>query len=477
MEVNRLFRHTRIHLAGWYAGVMGIILGLCGLGVWHLLTQNAWRSVEQELTSVAGTLHDQLETKLTEPGQLPPAVPETLPGLCLVDRPCAWVAEASPRHILGLAQQGQYYLHFFDLQGRRLAFLGLSPGEHPIAPLEGWQTWSSWNHASTSNNTQRLRYRQHSLILKTVDGRPWGVMQVGKSLQHYDTELRMLQWVLGLGLPTAMFLIGTAGWGLAGRAMGPIYRSYQLMQQFTSDAAHELRTPTAALLATVESVSDQQSSFTSEIQTILSTVERQSRRLAALVQDLLLLARMDQQQQLQEAEPCCLNELLSDVVEGISVLEIAAALKLTLHLEVASPLYVIGNERQLGCALSNLILNALKYTPPGGAVQVVLAQAAHQAMVQVRDTGIGIAPVDQERIFDRFYQVNRNQPCANPAASPGTGLGLAIAQAIVHAHQGTLTVASAIDRGSTFTLRLPCPVCPSPGGSIRGSSVNSAISS
>ena len=186
------------------------------------------------------------------------------------------------------------------------------------------------------------------------------------------------------------------------------------------------------------------------MQETLGAIARQNSRLAQLVQDLLLLSRMNQKTLAEKRQSCCLNDLISDLVESLSVLEIAAPIKLTTQIRVKEPLYVTGNENQLSRLVSNLVVNALQYTSAGGTVAVILEREDSYALIHVQDTGIGIAPENQSRIFDRFYRVNSDRS----RQTGGAGLGLAIAKAIAQSHRGAIQVKSDLGRGSTFTVRL-----------------------
>ncbi len=205
----------------------------------------------------------------------------------------------------------------------------------------------------------------------------------------------------------------------------------------------------AATQATVESAL-RLYSFTSETQDIFSAIERQNRRLTQLVTDLLLLARMEKQP-LSVQNRCCLNDLVSDLVEELASLAIASNLQLASNLKVHQPLTVLGNESQLYQLVSNLIINAIQYTPKGGQVNVTLERSHNFALISVQDTGIGIDEAEQRRIFERFYRVNSDRS----RVTGGSGLGLAIASVIVQAHKGSLQVQSQLGKGSTFTVRLP----------------------
>jgi signal transduction histidine kinase len=443
MNQNRLFFLTRWRLASLYAGVMGIILSLSGLCIYQWMAHTDWQALDRELESVAGTLHDGLEPKLKQPGQIEPSVEQVLPSLCLADNICPSQSTIpTNRHVLGAVQQDGYYLRFLDLSGRMIATLGQQPeGISPPVQQAPWQTLQD----SAGN-----RYHQVSLLLKTDRAQPWGYMQIGRSLRDFDAHLSNTKIVLLIGLPVAMLLVSVASWWLAGLAMRPVYQSYYQIQQFTADAAHELRTPLAAIRATVEATLDADDLTVIEARGTLQTIDRQNHRLSQLVQDLLLLSRMDLKVLTLKRQSCCLNDVVNDLVEEFTALAIAADLQLTSHTQVHYSLYVLGDEEQLYRLIANLINNAIQYTSRG-EIMVLLNREDHHALVQVQDTGIGIASEDQPRLFDRFYRVNRDRS----RQTGGSGLGLAIASAIAQSHHGAITVKSELGKGSTFTVRLP----------------------
>jgi signal transduction histidine kinase len=151
---------------------------------------------------------------------------------------------------------------------------------------------------------------------------------------------------------------------------------------------------------------------------------------------------------------CCLNDIVNDSVEELEALAMSAKITLRSKVRVYEPLNIVGVPEQLYRLVSNLIVNAIQYTSAGTSVTVVLDRSHLDALIQVQDTGIGIAPEDRSRIFDRFYRVNSDRS----RNTGGSGLGLAIAKAIVQAHQGSIQVQSELGKGSTFTVRLPLEV-------------------
>jgi signal transduction histidine kinase len=440
MKHNKVFHSTRLRLASLYTGTMGVILTLCGVVFYEAMAHSHLSELNHRIESVAGTLHDALEASLREPGKLDPIVQKFLPGLCVAQTNCSNQNFAAS-HYLGVFQQDGYYIRFLDLSGHLLA----SDGQVPVDLPEQLET-EPWQTLETSNGN---RYRQFSLILKTTDQVPWGYMQVGRSLNELEGHMVWVRWILLVGLPSAMMLVVVASWWLAEQAMQPVYRSYRQMQQFTGDAAHELRTPLAAIQANLESTLTPEATD-AEAWDTLRIVERQNARLSKLVQDLLLLSRMDLQGLPAKQQVCNLNDLVNDLVEEFAALAIAADVSLAVDLQSTNPTTVFGNEQQLYRLVANLIINAIQYTPAGGKVIIRLTQDDHHAQIQIQDTGIGISSEDQSRIFDRFYRVHSDRS----RQTGGAGLGLAIAQAVALAHQGSIQVRSS-GEGSIFTVRLP----------------------
>ncbi|MEW5857610.1 MAG: two-component system sensor histidine kinase RppB [Cyanobacteriota bacterium] len=448
MNENKLFQLTRWRLTRWYAGVMGVILSLCGVAVYEAIARANWVALDRELESVAGTLHDSIEPILQQPGRLEPDVEQLLPDICVVGEKCVSQIENPTRHTLGAIHQGDYYVRLLDSSGRPVALAGLQPVG--LAATDKGDRVSTAPLWQILQNRQGTRFHQISLSLHTEDNRPWGYLQVGRSLKELDDHLTALKFILLLGLPVAMIVVAGSSWWLAGLAMQPIYQSYGQIQQFTADAAHELRTPLAAIQATVESTLRMNQLSELEARDTLKAIERQNYRLSELVRDLLLLSRMDRQVLPVKYRPVCLNDLVSDVTEELSALAIAADLTLSIDIRTPEPLHVNGDEEQLYRLIFNLVVNAIQYTPAGGQVAVIL-DSSTQALIYIKDTGVGIALPEQTRIFDRFYRVNSDRA----RHTGGSGLGLSIAKAIATAHNGSIDVQSELGKGSTFTIRLP----------------------
>lgn len=224
----------------------------------------------------------------------------------------------------------------------------------------------------------------------------------------------------------------------------------QLVVFWSGDAAHELRAPLANLLAVVDAHRTQPPDDAVARELMLTAVYGQGQRLSRLISDLLLLARLDGPEVAAAVQPCSLSLIARDLLEESS--EAAAAAGLSLRLVVGDEdLHVLGVESDLYRFVSNLLQNAIQYTPPGGEVVLSLRREGNRGWFQVQDSGIGITPNDQHRIFDRFFH-------SDPGRSRrhgGTGLGLSIVTAIVHRHRGKISVASRPGCGSVFTVVFP----------------------
>ncbi len=227
-------------------------------------------------------------------------------------------------------------------------------------------------------------------------------------------------------------------------------KAFKRQRRFVADASHELRTPVAAIRSMTDVMLAQRTPIEpEEYLAVLRDVNSEAERLGHLINDLLALARTDENQALLEHEPVRLDLLVADVVATTEPL--AAEKGITMEVLANEPATVLGDEVRLIQVIMNLIDNALTYTNAGGTVKLEVVVQNNSAILTVRDTGIGIAPEHLEHIFERFYRVDP----ARSRAAGGTGLGLAIVEWIVRAHGGKITVASEVGHGTTLNVTLP----------------------
>ena len=183
---------------------------------------------------------------------------------------------------------------------------------------------------------------------------------------------------------------------------------------------------------------------------MLEGVNAEAQRLGHLISDLLALARGDEGQTRFEREPMRLDLVAGAVATNTEWLSTECGI--TLAVQASEPVTILGDEARLIQVVLNLVENAVRYTNPGGRVTVAVEARQGQALLRVRDTGIGIPPEHLPHIFERFY---RADPSRRRTGGSGSGLGLAIVEWIVRAHGGTVSVESQLGQGSCFTVTLP----------------------
>jgi len=228
-------------------------------------------------------------------------------------------------------------------------------------------------------------------------------------------------------------------------------RAERAKDEFIALASHELRTPLTSIVGYLEILDEEDvGPLVSEQRRVVSVIERNAKRLMRLVDDLLVVARSDVGRLGIVLEDLNLVELTRECVQGARPASEERKLVLGARVD-ADSLPVRADRARLAQVIDNLVANALKFTPPGGEVQVAVSARGEDAVVEVSDTGIGIPRAEQTRLFERFYRTSQ----AIAAAAPGSGLGLAISKMIVEAHGGRIEVDSEEGAGATFRVFVP----------------------
>jgi two-component system OmpR family sensor kinase len=369
------------------------------------------------------------------------------------------------------------------------AFLALNiPPTSVTQPLHG----KTWQGNVTAQNGQAVRLYSTTLA---ENGTVYGVVQVGESLAPLANTLRSVTIELLLIVPFVLILGTLGSYWLAAHAFAPIHRltriarrieagdlhervpvprskdeiqslaltfnemieridkAFTRQRRFVADASHELRTPVAAIRSMTDVVLARSTPIErEEYVTVLQDVNSEAERLGHLINDLLLLARSDENQVLFEHELVRLDLLAADVAATIEPL--ATERGITIEIVAKQPALVMGDEVRLIQVIMNLLDNAVTYSNIGGKVKLEVKAEQNKAFMIVSDTGIGIAKDHLDHIFERFYRVDP----ARSRAAGSTGLGLAIVDWIVRAHEGRITVESEVGKGTTFTVVLPIAV-------------------
>jgi two-component system OmpR family sensor kinase len=313
-------------------------------------------------------------------------------------------------------------------------------------------------------------------------------IRVGCSTTPEQNELRKEAWML-TGVGGIVLLLGVAGgWWFVGRALRPIAgisataakiasgdlaqridtaeaeselgqlasvlnstfarleTAFAQQKQFASDAAHELRTPVTVILTQTQMALSRDRDAAAYKQT-LEACQRAAQRMRKLIETLLELARFDAGQEVLKHLKFDLAETVADCTDMIQPLAEERKVKITANL---APLEISGDPERLGQVVTNLLTNAIQHNQPEGEVRLKLEAQNGLAVLEISDTGKGIAAKDLPRIFERFYRADNSRTGAG-----NSGLGLSICKAIVEAHGGTIEASSVESEGTTFTVRLP----------------------
>ena len=221
-------------------------------------------------------------------------------------------------------------------------------------------------------------------------------------------------------------------------------------QEFVSNVSHELKTPLSSIKVLSESLLLQEDMPVEMYREFMQDINSEVDRMTNIINDLLSLVKLDYREEgMLNISETDLSEMVASIVKRINPL--ASKKNIGLYLENIKDVTIEADETKLTLALSNLVENAVKYTPEGGEVTVTVDADHQNAFFTVKDTGIGISPEEQPKIFNRFYRVDKTRD----RETGGTGLGLAITHSTVMMHNGSIKVVSAEGEGATFVVRLP----------------------
>ena len=279
-----------------------------------------------------------------------------------------------------------------------------------------------------------------------------GYLQIQLSLRSIDRAAKQFAETLAVIAPFLLVLLGIAGYIFSGRATKPLQESFEVLRRFMNDAGHELSTPISIIQANAEAMElDLPEAGTGDpanAQAInkLAIIGRSTERMGTLVQDLMQLSKMESPQVQTKKVVIQIDRLVHDVSEDFD--EMFKNKGIELAITKTQPTTIMGDSDQLKRLLTNLLQNAMRYTDPGGKVNISIDTFGRYARLVISDSGIGIPPESVPKIFDRFYRVDKSRS----RAAGGGGLGLSIVRAIVETHKGKIEVTSELNKGTTFTI-------------------------
>jgi len=430
----RLVRDVRRRLVAWSGGSTLLVLLVLGILLYAAVANTLASASLGQLANRIDPVADALEGRPQDPGQ-PPGPFGFQPG------------------------RGNTFLFAFDDQGDAVQL-----GREPVVALPGLPQDESVQAARRAGDgrnvwtgkvdigqadvpvrilTQRITYQ--------ADGQTYFL----QALQDRSTEvetLNALLTVLVIGGAIVVLVAIAFGAVYARRALVPIRESLgaqrtalRHQREFAADASHELRTPLTVIRSSVEHLRRHGEQPVNEVGEALVDIDAEVTHLTSLVEDLLLLARSDSGAISLERVPIHLDDVAADAAASLAQPAAAAGVRVEVD---PAPTLAVGDPARLRQLVTILVDNAIRHSPRGGAVRVVVRPDGEAASVAVEDAGPGVRPEDRERVFDRFWR-------APGAPAGGTGLGLAIARWIAEHHDGSISVDDAPAGGARFEVRIP----------------------
>lgn len=455
-------RHTiQFRLTAWYAVILAVTFAAVGIGVWLAMRDSINETVDKDLRSRVQAMRNFFKPKVS-------------------------AEEVSPDELIedaALAPVGTRF-RIADASGK---WLYQSPG------TEAWGDLPDPSRLPKRGRFETVAQNEKPVRILSAKI-PIGIVQIGIPLDEFEEMLSGFTWTALLASPLLLILASAGGYWMSRRALAPVERiahtaadieahnlskrlpirgtadeldqlsatlnamfarledSFQRMTQFTADASHELRTPVAIIRTTAE-VIRRKSRSEKEYTEALDRILAESERTTELVEDLMLLARADANAEDLAPGPVELAALTQAACTEARVLAEATGIRLAN--DRLSPCIVVGDDRALRRLLLILLDNAIKYSKPGGEVQVCLdlcqRGGGRTAVLEVRDQGIGITSEDLPHVFERFYRASKDRS----RNVDGLGLGLSIAESIVRRHGGEIGIESNVGVGSTARVFLP----------------------
>jgi len=424
-----MYHSLRSRLLLYYLIVMAAILGIFGSGVYVVFRRNLYKQLDKKLVTLAQSATPSF-TAVSDRG----------------NKYLNQVEEVPWRDIFNRDQQS---LEWFDAKKQLLGRKGLI--KLGVPPEVG-------TTFVTNPDTEKV-FRTHTLSMfirgSGEAGPPTlvGFIRATQSSEEIEAAESELFWIFVIGGMLTLILIGLGGFWLTKKAIEPIEASFLQLKQFTADASHELRSPLTAIKASVDIMRTHPERVHPKDVKKLEAIAGATVQMNEMLGDLLFLARADADSDLPVNERKLTTILLNQILQNCFVLlePLANDKKIVFQSKFRDEINVLGDTPQLSRLFSNLLENALQYTPEEGRVSLDLYRQNRFAVISVRDTGIGIAPDQVDKVFDRFWRADK----ARTRRAGGTGLGLAISEAIVKRHGGKISVTSELNIGTCFLVRIP----------------------
>jgi heavy metal sensor kinase len=453
-----------VRLTVWYLVIFALGELVFGVGMWLILRDSLFDMVDDDLEVQVDDLSRLLATQPKD---------TSIPAL-----------QALMKEAYGSEHWGDYLAVYTEKGERIYESAALQSHASLLIPPAGVQ--------KTVFAVRRIGGEHFRFVFEKIapNGRTF-VMESGLSAQDAFDTLALFRSYLLMFAPLLLLIAAGVGYWLSRRALAPvdalvrtarevsgtklsarlenlntgdelqrlsdtlnemldrIESAFSRVTQFTADASHELRTP-VSLIRTEAELALRRARTQQEYQDSLRHILQESERTTLLIEQLLSLARADSGQETLHMQPVDVSALLGVVAEGWKQVASIRDLRFGVSIEDQDT-YVCGDESMLHRLADILLDNAFKYTPSPGSVTLSLEESANTAVITVKDSGIGIPEDEQDKVFERFYRIDKSRS----RAQSGNGLGLSIAQWIVAQHHGSITLQSHPGEGATFRVELP----------------------
>ncbi len=485
------FNSIRVTLTIWYVGVLAVIIVAFALTIDVLVSRNLNQMASMNLADALDTVVVALHQEETDIAKLRSSGPPSQddPTLDKDDErevTNLTMEEKIVEEIKDLKLSG-YFIMVFNQQGA----VSISTLEDDVLQNELLQVSTATASADLQGKNDSFRIQQRSL---TLDGKEFRLI-VARSLREQMAFINFLRRIVYCTIPVAILLAAAGGYFMARRSLAPIVSmskqaqkisssnlnerlpvknesdelgglatvfnallerlesTFERQHRFIADASHEFRTPLAIIRTEAEVAVSNRRREPAEYCESLAIVHEESKRLADVVDDLLLFAQADRGQYRTKTQSVCLQQILTQSIRALRSL--ADKRNVRVHFSANGGLPLWADEGLLHRLFLNLLDNAIKYNREGGEVTIETGIDKFSYVVLIRDTGIGISPENQLRIFDRFYRSDEAR-CRDPdTISGGAGLGLSIAASICKMHNGTIALDRSDALGSVFRLEFP----------------------
>ena len=422
----------RLKLTLWYLATLCAIVVLLGGGLFIAIRHRFAVELERSLQAATVQLEDAAHTRELESGVRGKVV-DAVEELHVADRTLFLLDTA------GVPVTPANAPEWVRAGARNAARAGSVDLEHEVA------------------NEQTLKLHGERFLLSS--GRPMIAIAVADEIELEDRYSALIT-AFGAAAIVALVLVTVGGWLLVRQATAPIETSMMQMRRFMADAAHELRTPITVLRTQAE-VALQRERDSDGYRTSLKNIASEGLRLGRIVDDLLTLARVDSGERTVQPVRLFLDDVVMDAVSAAGAMASTRGVSLMLTGFEEAP--VCGEAELLRQLVMILLDNAIKFTAPGGGVEVSVSLRDGRAQLVVSDNGPGIAPDQLPHVFERFFRGDpaRSRDATVPAAG-GAGLGLSIAQWIAQAQQARIDIRSEVGRGTSVTVSFPVAPVPAP---------------